>query len=64
MLQWLENIWNLRNIFDKYLPIVRLLQNRLPEILNELDQLRMEIQQLKKTSQTAQECSEVLENKE
>ena len=61
MLQWLENIWNLRNIFDKYLPIVRLLQNRLPEILNELDQLRTEIQQLKKTSQTAQECPEVLE---
>lgn len=62
MLQWLENIWNLRKIFDKYLPIVRLLYERLPEILKELDDLRAEIKKLKETQeQTVPESSEVTE---
>ena len=62
MLQWLENIWNLRKIFDKYLPIVRLLYERLPEILKELDDLREEVKNLRETQeQNVPESSEVLE---
>ena len=40
ILKWLENIWNLRKIFDKYLPKIR-------EILETLQTLQRQIEDLR-----------------
>ena len=46
--KWLENIWNLRLILDKYLPLLR-------EMYLELKELKAKIEAEKEAEKTAEE---------
>lgn len=47
MFQWLENIWNLRKIFDKYLPMLR----EVYEVYRNVKQLPRAVERLSKENE-------------
>ena len=64
LFKWLENVWNLRKIFDKYLPKVRELVEtvkKLQQQINELKALKEELENgilLLKASKESEQTTE------
>ena len=65
LFQWFENIWNLRKIFDKYLPQIRelvetvkKLQQQIAELKSMKEELENGILLLKQSNDTSQQDTE------
>ena len=47
ILKWIENIWKLREIFDKYLPMVKAHKEALVEAATTIRKLQAELEKIK-----------------